>query len=85
MVIGISSSVLFSTLSDLPDFLVCHAALPSLIIAARDLILIAYGNLSIRVQFTVPPDDCLLLGVCFRVRELVLVGGKDIAAACLRL
>ena len=47
MVIGISSSVLFSALPDLPDILICYAALPSLTIAARDLILIADGNLGI--------------------------------------
>ena len=85
MVIGISCSVLFSTLTYLPDFLVCHAALPSLTIAATDLILIADGNLSIRVQFTAPPEDCLLLDISFRVRELVLVSCKNIAAARLRL
>ena len=49
MVSGISSSILFGALTDLSDLLVCHAALPSLTIAARDLILIADGNLSIRV------------------------------------
>lgn len=49
MVSGISSSVLFGTLTDLSDLFVCHAALPLLTIAARDLILITDGNLSIRV------------------------------------
>ena len=49
MVSGISSSILFGALTDLSDLLVCHAALPLVSLAARDLILIADGNLSIRV------------------------------------
>ena len=85
MVIGISSSILFSALTDLPDILICYAALPSLTIAARDLVLITDGNLGVRVQLIVPPENRMLLNVRFRVGELVVVSGEDIATTCLCL